>query len=285
MQHYSHGDGLAASVLPQSKEQAEALLTGKGERAQQYHLFADLWPHYFTFACLAFFGPLTIMGISLAQERSVTYWVGDWGYLLAAIPLYLAVLHVVHLRLGGPKMVPVILATIVPCFVTFGISNCYLQATGSIPEILASRDCTTFATKQDVQRSWLEAVSVYEGCVNRTARERGISNDDAFKVVRFHECSEWQQDTHGQRSTWLYLKHLEETTGCSGWCWATRPIWTYGEVKDACSASAGALLRVKAQPLAAKMMCVSLVGLFVAIIGVTFTSMEMRAKGHEWERF
>lgn len=254
------------------------------------HLFEDLrfhnlWPHYFTFACLAFFGLPMVVGLSLAQDPSISYWIGKWGYIPAFIPVYICALHMLHLRLGPPKMVPVILGSVVPCFVNFLVFNIYLQGILSVPSVLASSDCTTFSMKQDVHRSWMSAAAMYEDCVNRTARERGLSYNDTFKIIRLQDCREWQEDEARQRPTLLYLQNLEEECGCAGWCWPARPLWTYGKVKDKCSTTAAALLSIKAADGTKKMLFLSLVGFIVSIGGLGFVNNQIKEAGLTWARF
>lgn len=252
-----------------------------------------LWPHYFTFGMLAFCGASIVAGMHLAQDPTVDRWVGGgYGYVPMLIPGYLAVCHLVHLRAGLPKMVPVILSTIVPCLLIFLCGNFHLAATGIVASMLSSRDCTTFATKQDVHKSWVLAATLYETCVNRTAGEHSISFEDGLKLYRLQECKEYYASYYldgdpyyDHRLNWEYLRRMEETDSCSGWCWQSRPLWSFAEVKDSCSATAGATLASKVKPVAEKMVGIATVGFCLSIAMVVWMGNQMRKEGYEWERF
>lgn len=256
---------------------------------QQASLASNVWPHYFTLALLTSFGGPVISGIHLASEPSVAYWIGPWGYIAMAVPCYLALCHAMHQYLGGPKLVPVLLGSVIPAVVLFVVANVHLSATGIVANMLMSDDCTTYPMKQHIHHSWGVAAGLYEQCVNRTAAAKDISYEQGLSNYRLQDCEEYQHRDpdpwSAHRESWTYLRGLEEEHLCSGWCWPSRPLWTYAEdANDACSAVAGAVLMNKVKPTAIQMMVVSLVGVLVAAIGMADYSRRIRHEtGLEWQ--
>lgn len=249
-----------------------------------------IWPHYFTLALLLFLGPPVISGLDLATNPSVAYWIGPWGYLAVGVPVYLLMFHAIHLYCGAPRMVPVILGSVVPAVVLFIVANVHLSATGIVANMLMSNDCTTYSTKQNIHHSWLTAATLYEQCVNRTVALTALPYDAVLQKYRLHECDEFRQrdpDPWAEhRATWLYLQGLEEDHMCSGWCWQSRSLWSYLEGKDSCSTVAGAVLLTKVRPTAVQMMVVSLVGVLVACIGMADYSTRVRQEtGEDWRQW
>jgi len=249
------------------------------------------WPHYFTVACLAAVSAPIVASVRLAEDPSVRYWVGIHGYFLSLLPVYILVCHIVNMRLGSPKMIPVIFSTIVPCIVMILCSNFHFSATGTVATMLMSSDCTTFAMKQDLHRAWEKAVSLYDTCVHRIAHEQGLTYSDTLKIYRLHECEEFQHvggtDTDlwaEYRSRWDYLRSLEEDVSCCGWCWQSRPLWSFSEVRDSCSMAAGALLKSKVEPIASNILLVAMLGLIFSIAGIVWGSYQVRLQALEWAR-
>jgi len=237
-------------------------------------LASEVWPHYFTLALLAVFGAPVISGVHLASEASVSYWIGSWGFLAMAIPWYLALLHAVHQNRGAPKLVPVLFGSVVPAVVLFVVANVHLTATGIVANMLMSDDCTTHPKKQEIHHSWVIAAGLYEQCVNRTSAAKGLSYEQGLSQYRLQDCDEFQPQQPdpwaSHREEWAYLRGLEEEHLCSGWCWSSRPLWTYTEdANDPCSAVAGAVLMNKVKPTAIQMMVVSLVGVLASAIVAT----------------
>lgn len=281
------GAGSAALMRKQSVQREKSGL--KSSWAVSEALSAH-WPHYFTLFMLTVFGAPIIAAFHLAQDESIEYWVGATGLLPLAIPFYLALCHILHLR-GHPKLLPIVASSVVPSILLFVVGNSHIRVTGIMVDMLMSTDCTTFAMKQDLHRSWMVAAALYDDCVNRTALEKGISYEEGLQLWRLHEFEEYgvdvgsDEDVYAQhRPKWEYLRRMEENHLCAGWCWHSRPLWAFGEVRDSCSSTAGALLRSKVTPLASRIMTFSALTFFVAVFAIMYLGANIRRYGDDWER-
>lgn len=241
----------------------------------------SIWPHFYTCACLAVYGLPSITLAHLATDESVAFWIGPYGYYAPLTLVFILFLHAVHLKLGKPRLVPVIFSSVVPAALLFALANEHLLATKSKAQMLLSKDCRTFPLKGDVHRSWVVASKVFDECVNRTAQEFQRSPESVRTIRRFQDCREWTPERSDpwekHRRTWKYLQQLETEHHCSGWCFQAAPVWTYEKPKDACSVSAGAVLMAKVAPAATRMLVfLGIVGLF-AVGGIlkSETSLEL----------
>jgi len=232
----------------------------------------SLWPHFYTAACLAVYGMPAITLAHLARVPSVNYWIGPDGYYAPLIPAGILLLHVVHERIGKPRLIPVIFSSVVPALILFAMANKHLLETKAQAGMLLSKDCRTFPLKGDVHRSWVIATQVFSGCINRTARQLERPAADVYKITRFQECLEWtprQDDPWAEhRRAWAYLRSLEEDHACSGWCWPAPATWAYGPVKDACSVSAGAELLEKIYPVTIRLLIFSAIAGTISVLGI-----------------
>lgn len=239
----------------------------------------EVWPHYFTvMLCLIFSGSM-IDGMYLARDQSVRYWIGPWGYFTLLLPWYFFLCHVLHARRRGPKIIPVILSTVVPCVGLVLLSNVHFHYAGIVADMLRAKDCITFSEKQTVHRAWIAAAVMYETCVNRTAVAAGVSRDQVFKEIRLPDCLEYQEVAPdpwaSHRKTWEYLHTLEMESRCSGWCWEARTLWVSGETQDSCSASAGTSLGTKVRPICSRMFTTALIIAVLSVVSISWASRYM----------
>lgn len=252
-----------------------------------WHHYRNLWPTYFLLAIFTAVGVPIITSIQLARDPSVQYWIGRHGYVALLLPPYLLFLNGMLMR-RGPKMIPIILSTMAPFLYVVVGGKFHLDKASVVAEMLYSSDCTTFVPKQDIHRSWVAAARIYEKCIERITAESGLNHTEGLKLYRLQECKEYipepgQEDIHAKhRTAWQYLRMLEEDHSCCGWCWETRPLWTFGEVRDACSAAAGKILMTKAVGLSNNMYYYGLACVIVSGAGVAFMGHEIRKGGNEW---
>lgn len=275
--------GLGA--LPRKPTSTTSLLEGLRDREPVQNIWSavknvvnrekmafSLWPHCYTAACLSVYGFPCITLRHLAEDESVEYWIGPYGFYAPLIPVFILAMHAVHLKRGRPELIPVICSCVLPAVLLFGIANQHLLSTNSRAQMLLSKDCRTFPLKGEVHRSWVVATEVFSGCVNRTALEWQRTPASVRDIRRFQDCREWVPEKVDpwaeHRRSWEYLRSLEEEHSCSGWCWPSAPIWTYEKPKDACSVSAGAVLKAKVTPVATRMLFYAGIAGAVAILGI-----------------
>mmetsp|Transcript_102812 Transcript_102812/g.299883 ORF Transcript_102812/g.299883 Transcript_102812/m.299883 type:complete len:336 (+) Transcript_102812:113-1120(+) len=244
------------------------------------------WPHYYMLACLALFSAPVTAALHLAEDASVSFWVGDWGFYAVVVPWLLALFHVVNVRVGEPRMIAVICTTVVPAIVLGVIANIHLNLSGEFAHRLIAKDCVTWREKRGLQASWTAAAGLYERCVNRTVAEHGLSLGDGLEVLRLQDCNEYvvqDPDVWAEhRKGWEYLRRLEEEHECAGWCYHAVPLWSFQGTKDACAITAGNVLIQRVDVVASRMLSYSVAVGIVAILGIMLYGREMRRRGFEW---
>lgn len=251
-------------------------------------MLGQLWPHGFTLAILACYGVPTVEAVRLAREPSVQYWVGWLGYLALAIPVLLALAHGVHLRMGRPAEIPVIITTVVPAILLNLIATEHLAVSGNIGAILVSKDCMTHMVKQEVQHSWKVAANLYEGCVNRTTKEHKLPFSEGLRVLRLQDCAEVFAIVDGKdpfeehRERWQYLRSMEEQYACSGWCWESAPLWTFQAVKDSCAATSGMVLLHRVGIVSSQIQCIAVLLGTVFALCTALLGVRLRRGGGSW---
>eukprot|EP00927_Polykrikos_kofoidii_P017519 TRINITY_DN1799_c0_g1_i2.p1 TRINITY_DN1799_c0_g1~~TRINITY_DN1799_c0_g1_i2.p1 ORF type:complete len:281 (+),score=37.41 TRINITY_DN1799_c0_g1_i2:171-1013(+) len=262
----------------------QSLIRAQKTRARSWPLF----PHYYSLFVLAVLSFPIVTSVRLAQDVSVQFWVGKFGYLAILLPFYVCVCHVLHVRSGRPSLLLAVLSSAMPCAALTMISFFHDYAGGVVASLLLSKDCR-FESKAELQSSWIAAAALYEGLVNETAARQGISFADGLKQWRLQQFEEY---THGvgtvadryasHRSMWQYLRGMEEHYLCAGWCHFSRPIWTFQEVRDSCSVVAGKELAGKVRTLDSALLRFAMIGFLVAILFMVVTGRELLKYGIEW---
>lgn len=257
------------------------------ESAAVSTLINNLWPHAFTMAGFAIFGAPVIFGVHLAQDASVKFWIGPFGWITLVIPFLIVVCHLVHLKVGRPNQLALIFSTVIPATILLIVANIHLMGMKVIGSQLASTDCINYRDKLDVERAWGAAAVLYRECLTRTADENKIRFEDGMQIFRLPECEEYhaQPDKYAEyRDTWNYLQSLEEEQQCSGWCQESTPIWTFNAVTDSCSYAAGTVLKVKIASQASRMLAYSTLAMVLSVGGVAFIGSHVRAATgqHHW---
>jgi len=245
------------------------------------------WPHYYTLACLALFSAPVTAVLHLAEDASVEFWIGNWGYAALLVPWLLALCHLYNSQVGELRMLPVIYSTVVPCIVLGVIANVHIALSTGYALQLLSKDCTTWKGKRDLQSSWTQAATLYERCVNRTTAEHGLRFVDGLAFIRLQDCAEYAVQTPdiwaGQRESWRYLQRMELEHECSGWCYHTVALWSFQGTKDACSVTAGNVMIERVKWVSHRHLCYALVSGLTCIFAIMAYGSRMRAKGREWQ--
>eukprot|EP00927_Polykrikos_kofoidii_P015819 TRINITY_DN17084_c0_g1_i1.p1 TRINITY_DN17084_c0_g1~~TRINITY_DN17084_c0_g1_i1.p1 ORF type:complete len:305 (+),score=37.88 TRINITY_DN17084_c0_g1_i1:92-916(+) len=251
----------------------------------------SIWPTFFTTFVLACVIPPVIESIRLTQDPTVRYHIGVVGYASLLAPVCILACHIWLVRLGSPKRSPVLVATLVPCVIFFWVGTVHSKAGKAVSSVLQTRDCTDDNLKLTLQHSWYAAAEFYEGLVNKSAASRGISFVDGLKMWRLQQFEAYSHgigtanDRFGEyRKDWEFLRSMEEAHLCAGWCWFSRPIWTFQEVHDACSFTAAAVLNHQVGSIAPKLVMYSQVLIVASVLFIVVAGKELENRGIDWTK-
>lgn len=234
---------------PTSPELAPALLGAEPGRLQLQTLF----PACFTFCAVVFYMWPVLATLDLANDPSVRYFIGNFATVVVAVPLLVILLaHLVHAQRGTPSKPAIVACLFLPSTLMLVINEYVLGASFDKASLLMSSNCTSFSGKAQLHKDWTIAYSNYTTCLNQTVQRNtsALTLNEAFQLYRFYECTEYPAAYLSHRGTWSYLRSLEETFGCSGWCTLANPLFTFQAPDDTCSQAAAQVFSTKIQRVA-----------------------------------
>jgi len=254
-----------------------------------------MFPVMFTLCCsMLFLVPMCFV-LSIGTNAEIRYFWTPWHYVVSVIPLLILAAHYVHMRSGAPNKVAVVTALVVPSMLLLICANGqYLQATTMVDR-LSSVDCDALQSKQRLQNAWQAAHDLYMGCLNETSAAFGYDVAVLQANFRVQDCEEYPQAagllagatrSPAPRSPyaedWAYLRHLEESSFCSGWCKPGIQLWSGGASKDSCSVAVAAVFDLYAQPHAGEVVAVMVITLIVSAMFLILVGPVLRKNGIEW---
>lgn len=237
----------------------------------------------FTLICCLLFLVPTYLIVHMVLNPVVAYWVPGPIGVCAVIPFIILIAHLIHIRIGAPNKWAIGVALVVPALILFAFSNITMAA-GGLGGALFSIDCNAMPEKADLERAWQRADTLFTNCLSNTAKQRNESV--AFLEANFHvqDCTEYDKEWKMKKNTekWNYLRYLEETQQCGGWCKPNRKLWSKNPGKDSCAVAISALF---ANQVAAHSEQVqTIMGLALAATGVMFLTVGpvLRDNGFDW---
>lgn len=257
--------------------QAEHLLYGtaswQGTGAKDEDaLFRRLLPEAFTCGCLLIFvGPM-VKSFHLAYDPLVIHWVGDWPKLAAASPLVLVALgYSLHRARGRLSKAGVLLSLLGSSVVLGLMAHRLAMASLELGDRFAASDCTTFPGKSALERDWKEASRFHAACRTSIQMESFVVQD----------CRGYEAE-RVQHPSWAFLKRLEETYGCAGFCTTERRLWTLGNAEDGCSSVTAFVMSAKIHPTANQVFVYSVAVLLLTSLVLFLLGPWLRERGYEW---
>mmetsp|Transcript_19785 Transcript_19785/g.32080 ORF Transcript_19785/g.32080 Transcript_19785/m.32080 type:complete len:268 (+) Transcript_19785:81-884(+) len=222
------------------------------------------------FSMVSVFLFLIPAGLALRNDIDpvVHYWRhGDiFHYFLILIPIIIVAAHIYHANVGFSKYVTSA-AAIVPGVIL--VIYAFNMGTTNPAGALFSIDCNIREDKANLQLEWEAASLLYKSCLQQTATAHNLTVGYLAEHFRIQDCTEYERDLRYHQKSWTYLQHLEETTGCTGFCIPGPPLWTTSSTphKDSCSVAVAAAFKYMAAPHAKQILLTSL--LTVVFVGVS----------------
>lgn len=220
----------------------------KGIWIKVYEEVGNMFPGLVTgFCLLAFAVPLVILAF-VADDTSVKYWVtGSFNILwLLVFPALYVLVHIIHYYTQNPSRVLTILAVIGTGGFLLIVSYIFAVNANTMWIKLAATDCDTFTMKRDMQTAWEAADNLYNECIANQSAAMGESVVYLEAVMTVEDCPTYSTKLLNY-AEWDYLKEMETTLSCGGWCTTEDPLWVLGKTEDSCSSVVAVILRYKAE--------------------------------------
>lgn len=182
-----------------------------------------------------------VLCVLFTWKPSVAYWLGNWTLKIAVfIMIWEVVFFFIFVTKFIRKGAATILMLVLPAAVL--AISCQLQDVSFkyTSATLISPDCHASPTKAQLQGSWLAAQAFFENCTKTLAEGQGVSLKETQQVTPMWSCPGYDKASLTYGKDWTYLRGLEVTYRCGGWCAPSIPLWSYSEiVQDSCSLVAG----------------------------------------------
>lgn len=241
-----------------------------------------LFPALFTLCTFAIFGSPVMAGIELANNPTVTYWIGWGAWFVLSVPILLVVAHIAQMLTNKPTFWAMLLSTVVPSIILMIVGYTHQAGASNVAEKLRSSDCLTFTPKALLQESYVEAESAFRNC---TAQLAVATNQDVAVVEQgmiLQDCPAFNDGSYTKQ--WHYIAEMEQNQACSGWCEQGVPsLFTKPHLaKDPCTLVAGVVLNTQVSYIAERMFMVGLIDLIISIFALAIMQEFVVKADIEW---
>lgn len=268
-------------MLPvMTKDTGEILLAHELLREGKIRV-RNMFPAAFTMICVLFFMIPCYLAVYAARHPVVRYFTGEWYYILAFIPVLIAIVHNFHVH-NGPNKSVTNLALLVPNMLLLVYGTNMLTSASSKADMLFSIDCNTMVEKAHLQQEWEAAHSLYRSCLKQTAASRNVTTSFLATHFRIQDCSEYAPALQHHSREWSYLQYLEGKHACSGFCIPGEPLWSTGSHKDACAIEVSSVFRNVVKGNFMQVVALSLVTLCLDVVAVAFLGSMLKSNGFEF---
>lgn len=217
-----------------------------GEDFSKWHNVRHFIAYMFTLTAFTILAPPTIISIQLGLDVDASFWIGRWGLMAIAVPIFLFGQHFYHLWMLGDKTrrrrYIFIIVPVLPAVLFMVIGGLYMSSARHLYGQLKSGDCSSngpIPAKFWMQSAYDEAHSAYDQCITRlTAENQG---QPLRRHPNLQSCSEWDDLMHDRQGVvpwkgykvspgtlrqhnpshthrWQYLADVEANHLCGGFC-------------------------------------------------------------------
>jgi len=276
----------AGNDYPRTKWQ----FTGHEDFKTWMHNRQGLFPGLHTLMAFAIFGVPVITGVELGSETNVRYWIGWHPFLTLVVPVLLIISHLMHVATRKPQFNAMLLSTVIPALVVIAIGYSVIIPISGLTDRLFASDCTTYSDKTYLEAAYNKAADLWATCLEREVNESHKLLQEVKEHLVLDECEEYQAIEQNPakfkqwRAQWEYLRFLEISQSCSGWCnVGQESLWTTDhEPKDVCASTVGSLLSTKIKQEAGRMLVSGLISLVVSLVVLISVQEYMIRLGVEW---
>jgi len=237
------------------------------EDYKKWHNLRNFMAYMFTMVLFVLLSAPTIISIHLGMDNDSAFWIGRWGLVSLAVPVFLFGQHFYHLwmlqdRTRRRRYIFVI-APVVPAVLFMIIGGTYMSMARHLYGQLMSSDCNptgTLPAKYWMQEAYEEAGAAYKQCVTRMEEEN--MGQELRRHPTLQSCEEWSKLMSQQQGVvpwkgykvtpgtlrqhnpsndhrWQYLANVELNHLCGGFCKPGPPLFASydltGRMGGACS--------------------------------------------------
>mmetsp|Transcript_16084 Transcript_16084/g.50537 ORF Transcript_16084/g.50537 Transcript_16084/m.50537 type:complete len:280 (+) Transcript_16084:116-955(+) len=245
---------------------------GAAEKADEAWLW-ELFPEAFACGCLLLFAAPVVKTFDLAFDPLVLHWVGDGLKVVAALPLvFVAVGYALHRAWHRPSKIAVILSLLGSSLMLGFQAHRLAMMSMELGDRFAASDCATFPAKYALEREWQRASQFHATCKRNSADGRSLM---------VQECPGYALEAP-QHPSWDFLKTLETTYGCAGWCKEHEPLWTLSKPQDSCSFATAFVMGVKIHPTANQVFVYCVAVLILTSAALLLAGPWLHERGVQW---
>lgn len=232
MAEYGTMSSSLASGKLAASEASEAMDSWMSERR-------GLFPSLFTLACAAAFVPPVIVGMTIATDPSVVYWLGINAWFVLAVPPLLVLGHAMHAIAQAPNVAGVALSIFVPAIVIIVVGVDLMVRTNALVDRLNSGGFSLEKgnrPRHDIlNEAYSAAESLFEECVSLLASGQSHQSEAHFRdTFTLQDCpaylraeppsdrkvaleKKFKAQEKEWSNEWWYFSSLEQQEGCAGW--------------------------------------------------------------------
>lgn len=253
-----------------------------GAHYKSVHNAMRLFPIAFTLVCVLLFMVPTYLILYMVHNPVVTYWFSTAGWGCIIIPFVIGIVHMIHVMQGAPNKFAILLAIIVPSIILLIYADLALMRAMDLGQMLFSVDCDTLKEKRALQRSWEEAYDVFDKCITETAAQRNLTTAYLAENYRLQDCTEYPEHYAKHSKHWGYLRMLEETQYCSGFCTPGAHLWSKSPSKDSCSVAISSIFTNLVHAHSVQVLFISLITLGATFAIFIAVGPILRENGIDW---
>lgn len=241
-----------------------------------------MFPTAFLLFSLAVFVMPIYLVWSVGEDPNTKQWLPRITRLVMILPVVYFITFWVHVFKRAPSRLFITLSLIGSCVMLLIISDGLLiDAYEKGPMFASVGDCMSWGEKRAIEQQWEFARTYYANCMNDMSKKQSLPFAAAVHDLRIQDCPTYA-NVSAVHPGWAYLEYLETTQHCGGWCTASPPIWTKGNVQDACSPIVAQIIQDKIA-YSLKQVCVySVFTLFVVTAMFIGVPPFLKRHGIEW---
>lgn len=195
----------------------------------------QVFPAAFTLFNVAVFLAPVWVASHAGRDRHVMHWVPGHTWAVVFLVVLWPLAHILQAVRGGAPGKFVVVTCLVAQCVTLLLVGQYVMITSyKVGNSLMAEGCRAFLPKLQLENDFVQAKSFYSECMSETIRTSNMTSAQAMEQFRIQDCTTYES-VAARHPGWSYLRYLEETYHCAGWCTEDVPLWTGVLTQDACS--------------------------------------------------
>jgi len=234
-----------------SEPREEPPRVSKTESAQKQTRVRRFLAYMFTISNFVLMSAPTIISIKLGMDVDASFWIGRYGLLAVAVPIFIIVQHLYHLMMidhtPSRRRYIFLVVPVVPAVLFMVIGGIYMSESRYLYGQLRSDDCavnSAMPEKFAMENAYVQAREAYDQCRARLLKQN--MGQPLRRHPNLQSCSEWDEllegstkgvqpwkgqgissysdqltlrrHNPGHEHRWQYLADVELNHMCGGFC-------------------------------------------------------------------